>query len=146
MGRVEWERIHQPITEKIIFDVEKKLNVIFPKDYKDCVVKNNGGYPVPNLFLFEDGGEGIFECLLSYTNEYINILVANDLMSPYVENGIIAFAADPFGNKLCFDYRNDKNSPTVVFYDNDESDDRAIEYICEDFTSLLDSLHSNENE
>lgn len=75
MRRIKWERTHDPITEQIISEVEEKFNVIFPQDYKNCVMKYNGSHPVPNIFFFEDGGEGVFDCLLSYTNEYISITV-----------------------------------------------------------------------
>ncbi|PEI85225.1 SMI1/KNR4 family protein [Bacillus pseudomycoides] len=146
MRRIKWERTHDPITEQIISEVEEKFNVIFPQDYKNCVMKYNGGHPVPNIFLFEDGGEGVFDCLLSYTNEYISITVTYDIISPYIPKGIIPFATDPFGNKICFDFRNDKHSPTIVFYDSDECDEQAIEYICNTFTNLIDSLHFSENE
>ncbi|WP_374219415.1 SMI1/KNR4 family protein [Bacillus bingmayongensis] len=104
-----------------------------PRDYKKMEIN-------------EGGGEGVFDCLLSYTNEYISITVTYDIISPYIPKGIIPFAKDPFGNKICFDFRNDKHSPTIVFYDSDECDEQAIEYICSTFTNLIDSLHFSENE
>ncbi len=76
-------------------------------------------------------------------NEYIGITITYDIISPYIPKGIIPFATDPFGNKICFDFRNDKHSPTIVLYDSDE---QAIEYICSTFTNLINSLYFSENE
>ncbi len=52
-----------------------------------------------------------------------------------------------FGNFLCFDYRNNPSSPTIVFWDHEEEDmEKAIHPVCSTFTELLDSLRDFEEE
>ena len=60
---------------------------------------------------------------------------------------VYPFARDPFGNLLCFDYRNSTESPTVVFWDHEEENIKeAIYPVCSTFTELLASLRDFEEE
>ncbi|PGZ06488.1 1,3-beta-glucan synthase regulator, partial [Bacillus cereus] len=71
------------------------------------------------------------------------------------------FAFDPAGNLICFDYKNHKEDPIVVFWEHEgawekealmasegikeeEAEERAREnvfYIANDFTEFLNKLH-----
>ncbi|HAE43690.1 MAG TPA: SMI1/KNR4 family protein, partial [Clostridiales bacterium] len=61
---------------------------------------------------------------------------------------IYPFPEDPFGNLICFDYRNGMNkSLKVVFWDHEiahDSSEEAIRYICVNFTILLHKLYTPE--
>ncbi|PEQ29255.1 SMI1/KNR4 family protein [Bacillus cereus] len=140
MEKVNWLFTEELIEEKIISKVEKSLGVIFPQDYKECVMKYNGGCPEPDNFNFENGGEGVINNLLSFANQDMNIEMFYDPIQPEIE-GIVPFARDPFGNLICFDYRADKLSPTIVFWDHEEQGEAAIEIICNTFSELLDGLY-----
>jgi hypothetical protein len=48
--------------------------------------------------------------------------------------GIVPFGRDPFGNLLGFDYRGLQSNPTVVFFDQEESE---IYPVCNTFGELL---------
>ncbi|CJH30980.1 SMI1 / KNR4 family [Streptococcus pneumoniae] len=48
---------------------------------------------------------------------------------------VYPFARDPFGNLLCFDYRNNPQSPTVVFWDHEEEEmEESIYPVCSSVT------------
>jgi cell wall assembly regulator SMI1 len=146
MGEIKWERIVGGVDETIINLIEEKFSIRFPKEYKECVMKYNGGHPIPNIFYFTDEGEGIFDHLLSFTSEP-SIEEVYDIISDYIPEGIIPFATDPFGNDICFDYRKNKQIPNIVFRNQDEVGEEAIEFICETFMELLEKLHdSNEKQ
>ncbi|TKH92905.1 SMI1/KNR4 family protein, partial [Bacillus cereus] len=50
-------------------------------------------------------------------------------------------------NLLCFDYRNNPEAPTVVFWDHEEEEmEEAIYPVCSSFTELLDSLRDFEDD
>jgi cell wall assembly regulator SMI1 len=140
MIKIVWERVVGSVDEKTIAKVEEKFSIRFPQEYKECVMKYNGGHPVPNVFYFTDEGEGCFDHLLSFTSDP-NIEDVYDIISDYVPEGIIPFATDPFGNDICFDYRKNKQRPNIVFRNQDEIGDEAIEFICETFTEFLENLH-----
>lgn len=60
-------------------------------------LKNNGGYPEPNIYdINDDEGGAVFDCLLSFTSKDANIEVVYELTS--LPEGIIPFARDPFGD------------------------------------------------
>lgn len=74
---------------------------------------------------------------------------------------LVPFAFDPAGNLICFDYKNDKNNPVVVFWEHENAgekemllreeglteeqvEERAREnvfYIADTFTDFLNKLH-----
>lgn len=145
MGRITWRRVHDPLNEQIISKVEKSLGTELPSDYKQCIIKYNGGSPDPSVFNFKDGGTGQFGYLLSFTGDP-NIEKVFGLISEDLPEGVIPFATDFAGNKLCFDYRETKQSPSIVFYDHEEEGEDAIELICNTFTELLERLHDDEDE
>lgn len=74
---------------------------------------------------------------------------------------MIAFANDPAGNLVCFDYKGHENNPIIVFWDHEnagekemlmeeeglteeQAEERAREnvfYVAATFTEFLDKLH-----
>ncbi|MCG7316159.1 SMI1/KNR4 family protein [Brevibacillus laterosporus] len=142
MERIKWIVPKEPVEEKTISKVEMSLGIKFPRDYILSIMKFNGGYPEPNNFNFSDGGGAVFNNLLSFTIDTARIEETYD----FLPKGIIPFARDPFGNLICFDYRKDKQFPTVVFFDHEEEGEDAIEPICDTFSELLDKLYSLEDE
>ncbi|MCA1295004.1 SMI1/KNR4 family protein [Paenibacillus sp. alder61] len=137
---VTWKRVVGQINDAVIGKVEKTYNIAFPKDFKECVFQNNGGHPSPNIFYYKDGGEGVIDHLLSFTSDP-NIVVIYEFIRDEIPLGIFPFATDPFGNQICFDFRKNKEKPTIVFYDHEEVDEYSIIEICDSFSELLDSLH-----
>jgi hypothetical protein len=124
-----------------IAEVENKLNIIFPEDYKKCIIQNDGGYPALDTFIV-NGNEETFNNLLSISNVievYENI---KDRLIDY----IYPFAEDPFGNFLCFDYR-ESNLVKIVFWEHEIAfidKNKAIYYVCNTFSELLISLYEFE--
>lgn len=145
MEKIIWQHVHEPVDENTIKKIEDSFGISFPHDYKDCIMKFNGGRPKPNIFNFVDDGEGTLGYLLSFTRNP-KIETVYGLISEYLPESVFPFATDSAGNMLCFDYRKDKHSPSIVFYNHEEDDEDAIELVCESFTDLLESLHYDEDE
>ncbi|ENQ3104922.1 SMI1/KNR4 family protein, partial [Bacillus cereus] len=145
MGEITWLFTDKSVDEKTISKVEQSFGIKFPQDYKECVIKYNGGYPKPDNFDFSDEGEGeggaVFNNLLSFTGDF-SIEAIYEFSKESLQKGIIPFARDPFGNLICFDYRQSNNEPTVVFFDHEEQGENSIELICNTFTELLNKLYS----
>lgn len=141
MQVIKWLFKDKPLDEKQIIEVEKLFGFQFPDDYKKCVLENNGGYPEPNIFDCDDGRiEVVFNNLISFTDENQNI----KMFYEFSLQKLIPFATDPFGNLLCFDFRDNASSPKIIFYNCEESGSTLITPVCESFTDLLERLYSLE--
>ena len=121
----------------IIESVEHRLQITLPEDYKQFVLKYDGGYP--NHFKV-DGKVEIFNNLISLAeNEYNNIYEILEDLQDRIGDQLVPFAEDGFGNLLCFDYSADKN---IVFWDHEKNHDDFKEstFVCFSFSSLIGNL------
>ncbi|MGM1019044.1 MAG: SMI1/KNR4 family protein [Bacillota bacterium] len=142
MGLKKWIFVEGAVDDATIDATEQLFEVTFPQDYKDCVKKFNGGYPEPNNFDYDDGAQGVFNDLISFTNSELNITMFHEFAQDSFTKGIIPFGRDPFGNLLCFDYRFNKEVPLIILFDHEEIEEEAITPVCDTFTELLDKLYS----
>lgn len=143
---LRWICENESVETTTISKVEYIFGIEFPRDYVECIIKNNGGYPKPNRFNL-NGNEEVFNNFLSFDEEdSINIINAyNDVKDRLIEK-VIPFAEDPFGNLLCFDYRNNEQ-PIIVFWEHEKAfnnKENAISFICNTFSELLNMLHESE--
>ena len=121
----------------IIESVEHRLQITLPEDYKQFVLKYDGGYP--NHFKV-DGKVEIFNNLISLDeNEYNNIYEILEDLQDRICDQLIPFAEDGFGNLLCFDYSANKN---IVFWDREKNygDFKELPLVCFSFSSLIENL------
>ena len=121
----------------IIESVEHRLQITLPEDYKQFVLKYDGGYP--NHFKV-DGKVEIFNNLISIDkNEYNNIYEILEDLQNRIGDQLIPFAEDGFGNLLCFDYSANKN---IVFWDHEKNygDFKELPLVCFSFSSLIENL------
>jgi hypothetical protein len=133
------------ITEEDILRVEQALGVKFPKDYRAFIRTNSCGRPMQDTFDFGNHLGAVLKLLLPFEPEKkINIVHTNDITEG-LDKRVIAFADDPFGNSICFDYRNTDTNPPVVFFDHelDSDDPDKYQYICASFTELIDKLYGD---
>lgn len=121
----------------IIESVEHRLQITLPEDYKQFVLKYDGGYP--NHFKV-DGKVEIFNNLISLDeNEYNNIYEILEDLQDRIGDQLIPFAENGFGNLLCFDYSANKN---IVFWDHEKNygDFKELPLVCFSFSSLIENL------
>ena len=127
---------YKGISKDIIESVEHRLQITLPDDYKQIVLKYDGGYPNPNHFKV-GGKPEIFNNLISLDeNEDNNIY---EILEDLLGDQLIPFAEDGFGNLLCFDYSADKS---IVFWNHEKNYDEFKEatFVCSSFSSLIESL------
>lgn len=130
---------YKDISIDIIESVENRLEITLPEDYKQIVLKYDGGYPNPNHFKV-DGKVEIFNNLISLDeNEYNNIYEILEDLQDRIGDQLIPFAEDGFGNLLCFDYSANKN---IVFWDHEKNHDdfKELPLVCSSFSSLIENL------
>ena len=130
---------YKGISKDIIKSVEHRLQITLPDDYKQVVLKYDGGYPNPNHFKVGEKLE-IFNNLISLDkNEYNNIYEIFEDLQNRIGDQLIPFAEDGFGNLLCFDYSADKS---IVFWNHEKNYDEFKEatFVCSNFSSLIEIL------
>ena len=122
---------------KLISKFEKEFNIKFPNDYKQLIKENNDASPSKYIFDTDREKEKVFGHLLSFnSDDKANIWFYNDKTHDYsISDKYIAFAADPFGNKICFE----KKTLKVVIEDHETG---RIDFVSNSFSEFIDSLYS----
>lgn len=140
---IEWKFADDPIEESVIKGIQKKLGIAFPEDYIQCAIRNHGGSPRPKVYDFSGRKEAVFGSLLSFDeHEPTFILDVYDAIGKRLPDKVIPFADDPFGNYLCFDFRDKESNPTVVFWDHEQPNRKtSLSKVCNNFTELLNKLY-----
>ena len=115
-----WKWISDPLTEKMILNAEKALQVVFPADYRACVRENHGGAPEPSDFTFigANGQQVASQLSLLLTldpREDENVLstVTDMTADGRLPAGLIPIINDGSGNLICLDYRS--GQPKVAY-------------------------------
>ena len=136
---VSWKFCDQPVTDKLIKEVERMFTIKFPDDYRECAKENNAGQPVPDIFNLSGRGEEVFNSLLSLVSSGSNYIgKVYQILKTRLPENVYPFADDPFGNYICFHYSDDKSLPEIVFWDHELE---TITKICNSFKELIESLH-----
>ncbi|CAM4489702.1 hypothetical protein FHS16_005150 [Paenibacillus endophyticus] len=132
------------LSREVVSHVESELDISFPTDYVDCVMQNNGGQPVPDTFNFQERTGAVFNSLIHLNiGESRNIVDVYNNLKLRLPKKIYPFADDPFGNYLCFDYREGK-APVIVFWDHEKAsihEESSISFVSSSFNELLDNLY-----
>ena len=145
-NNLRWICENEKVEIETIMNLEATLGVKFPRDYVEVVMQNDGAYPKPNRFDL-NGNEEVFNNLLSFSkDDSCYIVDTYNYAKDRLIDKIVPFAEDPFGNLICFDFRN-ISQPCIVFWEHEKAfsdKNSAIVYLCDSFTELLQMLHQTE--
>jgi hypothetical protein len=145
-----WEWASAPVDRSVIAAVEAAWGIRFPEDYVECARENHGGHPTNRkCFDFRGRKGAVFSDLLSFVaeGEKTTIVEMYNCVKDRLPAGVFPFAGDPFGNLLCFDYRKTPEQPTIAFWNHEvafDDPERAVRYVCDTFTQLLNKLYNPE--
>ncbi|WP_010245370.1 SMI1/KNR4 family protein [Acetivibrio cellulolyticus] len=160
MSSIKWRRPGEPLRREDISKIEEIFGICFPEDYVKCVQQYHGASVIPYRVDL-NGNVRVFANLLSFSNDSIdNIVQAYNNNKDRLMDGIVPFACDPAGNYFCFDFRKNKDKPSIVFWNHEiavnaddyypeylkrfsleEAQERAMEKVCNSFSKLLKMLH-----
>ena len=140
---VKWLDTDEPVKKEDIEHVEKEFGIRFPKDYAEYAMQNHGGVPDPNSFDFEGRKGAVFERLLSYDETQPHyILKVYHWIKTRLPRKVYPIGSDPFGNYICFSYRENESNPCIVFWDHEKASPKtAISYVCGSFSELISKLY-----
>ncbi|MFA0814270.1 MAG: SMI1/KNR4 family protein [Anaerofustis sp.] len=145
---IKWISENEVPSDQLIDDTEKKLGIQFPLDFLRIAKKYDGAYPVSNRYTL-NGTQEIFNNLLAFDiNDISNIIQTYHDSKDRLIDKLIPFGEDPFGNLICFDYRNG-DVPSIVLWNHEvafSNKEKAITFICNSFSDLLGMLHEAEDD
>ncbi len=120
---------------------------MFPHDYIDFIHIYQGGKPSCSYIDIEGYGTTVFDCFLTFI-----MADDNDILEQYhvvrkelSTNLLFPIAWDINLNYFCFDYRNNRKKPTIVYWDHkglsDKNNFDALFYVSNTLTELINKFH-----
>ena len=139
---MEWICEHHQITDDMIKNLEKDLNINFPDDFLSIIKKYDGGYPKPNNITV-GGQEEVLNNIVSFIadNQSYIVSIYNDTEG-FGKSGLIPVAEDPFGNLFC--YKITDGIYSIVFWNHENAE--STKFVCNTFTELLQMAHEYREE
>ena len=141
-----------PATLEDISNFEKIIKGNLPNDYKDFLMKYNGGQPQPNSFRFfsdRNDGSSVDQFLSLGREKHSNLLNYYENYKDRIPSGFIPIAHDAGGNLIIMELKS--NSNRIYFWDHEfEVDDGEtpnmdnVYYINQSFTKFINDLYKEE--
>jgi len=130
----------QPATAAAaVKQAQDALRVDLPPDFLSVATIHQGASPVPAVVDLPNGFSTSVGHLLHFADAPFvsNIVAAGYPLRDVSEKGFIPFALDVGGDPFCFNYRDDYDHPTVIFW----SVDWGAVPLAADFGSFVAMLH-----
>ena len=135
--RIKENTIVLPVpTTELLVEKERKWRLTLPSDYRDFIIKYNGGEPVECEFKCNNRNYLItrFLCILKNIKEsesgwYDIGVVESQIGERLTDNEdllgieVLPIAELFAGDYLCLDFRNNKETPEVCVWSHEESDE-----------------------
>lgn len=140
---VTWRWNEPPLKEGDVAKIERLWSEKLPGDYLECARLNHGGHPTPPCFDMPNRTQAVFNRLLPFSGKTDRLDLVWIQIRDRLPERVYPFASDPFGNYLCFDYRD--SVPSVVFWDHERAmadPSEAITTVCRSFSDLLQRLYN----
>ena len=136
------------ISEEIIAKYEQKWDVKLPSEYKEFLLKYNGGYPSPDAFAIKEiEDESTVDRFLSIdAGPHSNLDKYVNTYSGRIPKDLFPIAHDPGGNLICIGIKG-KNIRKIFFWDHEfevdegEPDYSNVHLIADNLSHFLDELY-----
>ena len=136
-----------PASSMEIEGLEQRLGIKLPDDYKQFILKTNGGVPAPNGFVVPERGQALVDILYGIRTERIGGDLEFEqeqaaLWEPLPE-GFVAIAHDPGGSSILLATIG-KHAGKVFYWDRNGlwvRDDRSNTFlIAQNFSDFIELL------
>ena len=150
---ISFEYSFDPINSAVIEGFQEKYNLTLPEDYKEFLLKNNGGKPRIRRFKTMDGKHTSSLMLLYPISEKIKPNLGNIYnefnMKKVIPANLLVIGSDPIENKICICVSgNEKGSIYYWSLDMEDIDEetyvpsyRCMSLIARSFTDFINSLY-----
>ena len=144
------------LPEHILRVLEKYWNINFPEDYREFLLKNNGGIPEKDCFSFKEREDGSdLRCFLGiYPDQHSNLLDFLKIYKDRILDYMFPIGYDSAGNLILISVKNSDRGK-IYFWDHElEADmDRGevadysnLTLIADSFDEFINSLYDYEDE
>jgi hypothetical protein len=136
-------------TEEFL-NFEKAYELLLPEVYKDLTRYKDGGWLQKYIFSYDKGymidenSVCDFLCWKKDTMEDDYIIDRIESPPEFFPEGLIPFATDGGGNYVCFDYRNTKENPPIVFWHHEIEKNDGIFFLNDSFEDFINNLKSED--
>jgi cell wall assembly regulator SMI1 len=134
----------QPLTDVDLDDVEIRLGIDLPSDFRSRYLRHNGGKPIPSCFAHD----GDFYCVdrflaMKTGNKDIGFEETYEMLRgmPEFPEGYIPFAIDEAGDFFLYSIK-PESSGQILFNQSDYigDQDRFVVLLCSSLDQLINSL------
>ena len=141
--RVDTSNRYGHLKEPMLIEFEEKLGARLPEDFREYLLKYNGGLPEPNNFNIHNDCSSIHHMFGIHDGpEYTSLKWNVEINTTAIPNLLMPFADDPFGNILCIGVKGDVKGE-IFFWDHEVCEDgnwSDIVKISDSFTLFINSL------
>lgn len=126
---------------------EKRNNIHLPIEYREFILKYNGGKPVPNSFNFIDSdgkkSNSLVQYFLSIHNEKsfdnMELTYEYNINEERIPSYILPIASDPFGNYICISTK-EESYGKIYFCDHEAATNNNLCFVSNNFNEFLNML------
>jgi cell wall assembly regulator SMI1 len=143
---VTLEESYEPLSPSHLQEVESRLAIELPGDYRAFLLAHNGGRPVPDAFRLSGRWEMVDRFLGIHEGEHDNLLDYVKAYEGRLPPELLPIAHDAFGNLLCLAVRSPEHGG-VYFWDHEGEAERGqppsydnVTCVAESFEDFLASL------
>lgn len=140
----------EQLTKQDISRTELELGFSLPPQYKEFLLKNNGGYPEPDAFPIQDNpsdDHGLVHYFLCIKpGDVYNLVNYATLFLGRVPKNLLPIAVDPGGNLICLSVAG-ADRGRVYFWEHEEESQEGetpgyenVYLVANSFDEFLDSL------
>jgi cell wall assembly regulator SMI1 len=145
-----FENTKPALSADALAEAEQRLGFIFPTDYREFLLRQNGGRPTPSEFAFTDPDGDPSDSLVDFfysiydgTLNNLELKHRTFTLGERMPPNIVPIANDPFGNQICMSVAGD-DVGRVYFWDHEletgEPTYENMSLIANSFTEFLSSL------
>jgi hypothetical protein len=118
------------LEENDLLKFEEKIGTRLPQDFREYLLKYNGGKPIPSDFNIPNLGSNSIHHVYGIHNgpDYLNLESNVEIYKARIPNSLLPFADDPVGNVLCIGISGEVKGQ-IYFWDH--------ELECEDWSSIV---------
>lgn len=155
---VTFSQTESPLNQTQIVEIEEYIGLTFPDEYKEHLLKNNGGQCSPNVFKFNENGNLTKSCvdwfLAIYEGEYDNLkkyIQSYKIEKKRLPLHILPIAHDPGGNLICISCNNEDegfiyfwdHENEIDYFTSDDKDYSNLFFVAKSFNEFIYGLNED---
>lgn len=135
---IEPHREYRDASEVDVSHFEMGIGARLPDDYREFLIRHNGGRPTPSGF---SGGGDVLNFFFGLWQKHADLNYETLAHRGLIPNGMIPIACDPGGNLVLLEVARPTRG-RVWFWDHEQSGDpdKAVSLLANSFTEFVESL------